>query len=234
MKHTVNSLVALLFVGYSYSQCADEANITSFTYAGTDYEVVQENQTWIDAAACAVERGGQLIEINDINEQDAIFANLPAINFTNTTAQDGGGAGYLWIGGNDISTEGEWIWDGDNDGTGVQFWNGDANGTPVGGLYNNWGNEPDDFGAGQDALAYAITNWPLGLQEQWNDVDVNNTLYYIIEYPSLSVDPNDAQIKTKTLLKVVDLMGREVEEQANTLLIYIYDDGSSEKVFKAE
>ncbi|MCB9335866.1 MAG: hypothetical protein H6586_06940 [Flavobacteriales bacterium] len=38
----------------------------------------------------------------------------------------------------------------------------------------------------------------------------------------------------KELLKVVDLMGRETEDKPNTLLIYIYSDGTTEKVFRAE
>ena len=39
-------------------------------------------------------------------------------------------------------------------------------------------------------------------------------------------DPN------RELVKIVDLLGRETELKANKLLIY-YNDGSSEKVFKA-
>lgn len=216
------------------AQCADEANVTSYTYNGTTYEVIQENQTWADAAACAVERGGHLIEVNDSSEQASIFSNLPFINFMNTAAPDGGGGGYLWIGGNDSATEGEWMWDGDNDGNGTSFWLGDVNGSPVGGAYTNWGNEPDDFGTGQDGLGYAITNWPMGLQEQWNDVDVSNSLYYIVEYPTLSVDPINADEQEKTLVKIIDAMGRETVDQPNMLLIFMYSDGSSEKVYRVE
>jgi hypothetical protein len=36
----------------------------------------------------------------------------------------------------------------------------------------------------------------------------------------------------KKLIKVVDIMGRETENKPNTLLIYIYSDGTSEKVFR--
>lgn len=38
----------------------------------------------------------------------------------------------------------------------------------------------------------------------------------------------------KTLVKVVDLQGREVNNRTNTPLIYIYSDGTSEKVFRIE
>lgn len=198
MRKTTKLTAALFIVLGSaapvFGQCANETNVTSFTYNGATYEVVQENQTWANAAACAVERGGYLIEINDANEQAMIDGNLPAINVSNTIAPDGGGASYLWIGGNDAGTEGNWTWDGNNDSNGDQFWSGDVNGNPVGGLYNNWGNEPDDY-LGQDGLGYAITDWPLGLQEQWNDVDIDNTLYYIIEYAPSSAGIEESSIQ---------------------------------------
>jgi hypothetical protein len=83
--------------------------------------------------------------------------------------------------------EGEWIWDGDGDGEGVQFWAGGVSGEPVNGLYSNWGLEPDNWN-NQDGLGLAITNWPLGEAGQWNDVDIANELFYIIEYPTTGID----------------------------------------------
>jgi len=179
-------ILASSFSTFAQSTCALPANVFSFTYNGSTYEVVRENKTWVEAAACAVDHNGFLAEINDQAEQDAIFAELSNASITNsnTVASDGGGASYVWIGGNDLGTEGEWTWDGDNSGSGNQFWQGTASGSPVGGLYNNWGNEPDDFGSGQDGLGLAITSWPLGVAGQWNDVADGNTLYFIIEYPS--------------------------------------------------
>ena len=38
----------------------------------------------------------------------------------------------------------------------------------------------------------------------------------------------------KKLIKILDQMGRETEEKANTFLIYMYSDGSTEKVFRVE
>ncbi|MDC0272157.1 fibrobacter succinogenes major paralogous domain-containing protein [Crocinitomicaceae bacterium] len=38
----------------------------------------------------------------------------------------------------------------------------------------------------------------------------------------------------KTLVKIVDLMGRETEFRPNAVLIYIYDDGSTERLMKIE
>jgi len=39
---------------------------------------------------------------------------------------------------------------------------------------------------------------------------------------------------TKELVKIVDLMGREVNEEANVVQIHVYSDGSTEKVFRME
>lgn len=183
----ISILIAISFFGFdSLSQCISDstASVIAFTYDGKVYEIVKENLRWGEAAACAVERGGTLAEIDSQAEQDTIWSALGTAGITNanTVAPDGGGGSYVWIGGNDMATEGDWMWDGDNTGTSVQFWQGTSSGAPVGGLYNNWGNEPDDFN-GQDGLALALTNWPQGTAGQWNDVVETNSLYYIIEHP---------------------------------------------------
>jgi hypothetical protein len=38
----------------------------------------------------------------------------------------------------------------------------------------------------------------------------------------------------RTLVKIVDITGREIEEKTNTMLIYIYSDGSSSRVLRLE
>ncbi len=180
-------LIVLTFIvsnQINAQNCASPDNIYHFVYNNKSYEIVKQNKTWTDAAACAVERGGYLAEIDDEDEQNQLYhhvKNVAGINPVNTIAPDGGGASYVWLGGNDIAEEGKWIWDGNNDGDGPQFWQGTTSGVPVGGLYNNWGNEPDNW-SNQDGLGLAITDWPLGTSGQWNDVDDGNDLYFIIEY----------------------------------------------------
>lgn len=233
LKALALSIFSILTSQLAISQCANGPNIHSFTYNGATYEFIQESKTWIDASACAVERGGKLAEIDDQAEQDAIWneisVNVIISNMANTMAPDGGNGFYFWIGGNDMAMEGRWIWDGANTGSGNQFWQGTSTGSPIGGLYNNWGNEPDDFGD-QDGLAFAISNWPLGAMSEWNDVDINNTLYFLVEIPApasldegsqmqkLDIYPNPATdaITIQTSLEnietyvIYDLVGQEL------------------------
>lgn len=52
--------------------------------------------------------------------------------------------------------------------------------------------------------------------------------------PSCHVGIHELQSEPRKLIKVVDLMGKETEIKPNTLLIYIYNDGTTGKVFKVE
>ena len=40
--------------------------------------------------------------------------------------------------------------------------------------------------------------------------------------------------QNKKLVQIVDIMGRETDDKPNTLLIYVYSDGTKEKVFRIE
>ena len=174
--------------------------IHSFEFNGANYQIVLENRNWQDAAACAASRGGKLAEINSQEEQDAIFlaiTNAP-INSANTVAMDGGGASYIWLGGHDSASEGNWIWNGDNDAISSPFWIGTSSGSAVNGSYENWGNEPDNWN-NQDGLGLAITDWMFGQAGQWNDVFITNELYFIIEYPSVSLGTSDYSSSTFTV-----------------------------------
>jgi hypothetical protein len=210
MKKLVFILLGLAVIPYYslFAQCAQTANIYSFTYNGHSYEIVKEMKTWATAAACAVERGGYLVEINDQAEQTMVYSKIAAagISTTYTSVGDGGGTAYIWIGATDKVTEGSWKWDGANSGGGGNFWNGqgaagNGGGTAVGGAFINWGgkstgtpNEPDDYG-GQDAAGIALAGWPsgttmLGIAGEWNDLAITNTLYYIIEKNSSGINEN--------------------------------------------
>ncbi len=51
--------------------------------------------------------------------------------------------------------------------------------------------------------------------------------------PPIALEENYSN-QNKKLVKVVDLLGRATEILSNTTLIYVYDDGTSEKVFRVE
>lgn len=160
------------------------STIHEFTVGDKKYELIKMNKSWLDAAALAVNRGGYLAEIDNSSEQSSIFSELKNradIKLNLTQAGDGGDASYVWLGGNDFSTEGEWVWDGRNNNQGPRFWDGDQNGASVDGMFNNWGDEPDNFES-QNGLAMALIDWPRGTSGQWNDVKENNLLYFVVEY----------------------------------------------------
>jgi hypothetical protein len=74
-----------------------------------------------------------------------------------------------------------------------------------------------------------------------------NTGYYAVEitngecidtsdcYSVLILDVDEmTQLKEKKLIKIIDLLGRETKPISNTPLIFIYDDGTIERVFHME
>lgn len=207
----------LIFFGITTKLLAqsgiDTTDVYSFKYNGVKYQIILENKDWQEAAKCADELGGILAEINSPEEQDTLFFHLnnAGINVANTVAPDGGNASYVWLGGNDIIEEGKWIWDGANYGFGAQFWQGVRDGSPIGGLFNNWGNEPDNF-SNQDGLGLAITNWPFGDAGQWNDVNASNELYFVIEYDFSTIKINNTEY---------DYDSKNIRIQAD--LIFDYD-----------
>jgi len=205
MKKLIGSaLVSLqmLAVGVAYADF-------EFEYGGHSYKVVTTGASYANALAAAAaatsssgDTDGYLVNIESSAENAAIAAqlasNIASSAYASTTAQDGGGSAYVWIGADDRSTEGTWVW---NTLTGTEaFWSGDETGSAVGGKYNNWGtesgtqNEPDNSG-GQDAAGIGLQTWPnpslnagfvLGTAGQWNDVAESNQLYYIIEWDSVA------------------------------------------------
>jgi hypothetical protein len=107
--------------------------------------------------------GGNLVRINDAAE--------------NAYVDTIGAGGNYWIGGNDIATEGTWVWTAGPAPT--HFWQGTAGGSAQNGLYTNWNaNEPNDAG-GEDA---AIQNNNGG----WNDLpSTGNNQTGMAELPGL-------------------------------------------------
>jgi len=200
-------LLTLLYISLAgRSQCADPANIYQFEYNEKSYQVVKEELNWADAAACANELGGYLVEINNQQEQEAILDSIlngAGVATDYVAIFNGGDIAYVWTGATDQSDEGQWIWDGNNNNEGDLFWsgqgaNGDNDGAIENTAYVNWGGsgagtimEPDDYGSqGQDYAAIGLTGWPsgttaLGDAGEWNDIIGTSEIYFVVEYDLL-------------------------------------------------
>jgi hypothetical protein len=182
-------------VALSFWSVAAAAAPFVFVFNNHTYQFFDDNRTWISAANQAKSLSvagapGYLVEINSAAENAEIFnrltANVPAANFVNTRAPDGGNGAYVYIGHTDRAVEGAWLVDGDGDGVGPQFWQGTKTGNAVGGLYQNWGvqaaqNEPDNSN-NQDVAGISLNGWPLGPAGMWNDVQETNALFYLVEF----------------------------------------------------
>jgi Ca2+-binding RTX toxin-like protein len=169
-----------------------------FTYNGTSYEVISTAKTWVEAKSYAESNNGYLAIITSQAENDAIISN--ALNYLSgaPSASDGGNAKYVWIGGSDIATEGTFKW---------------VDNSNVSAGFANWGSgfitEPDDF-EGQDALAMGLEPWPaggggIGTAGKWNDIDENNLMYFVVEYNSTEVIPQESSVTTTLSAETVAL-----------------------------
>jgi len=169
---------------------------TIFEFGGHTYKIIAEPASWADAsaAAAAMQLGGHpgyLARVNSASENtailEAVMAHVTEEQLAASLADDGSDAPFIWLGGSDNSVEGRWVWSDNGD----QFWEGDFNGNPVGGLFTNWGVQPDNATGNEDALAMGLADWPepffdLGTTGQWNDLDGNTPLVYVVEFSGLT------------------------------------------------
>jgi|GEM_PF-361718 len=143
----------------------------SETYNAHTYAITTSAMTYANAKAAAAALGGYLTTINTLAENTFL-----------TTEFYGTYGNAIWIGANDIDTEGTWIWDNgttssdngltDNISTNsvtwadnsTKKWNGSGNGSEP----NNSGNED----------CANITN----SGGKWNDLPCTNSLYGVIEF----------------------------------------------------
>jgi Ca2+-binding RTX toxin-like protein len=155
--------------------------MSTFTYSGNSYQIVDTAKTWSEAKSYAESINGYLAIVSSQGENDAIITQ--ALNYisTSNSAGDGGNSRYVWLGGSDIETEGTFKW---------------VDGTLVSG-YSNWGSgfltEPDNYLGQQDALAMALEQWPaagggIGTAGKWNDIDENNLMYFVVEFNPTSLE----------------------------------------------
>lgn len=62
----------------------------------------------------------------------------------------------------------------------------------------------------------------------------NDAICKTVVFGYVDLEENVLNPLEKKLVKIVDLLGREIEYGTNQLMIYIYDDGSSDKIFVSE
>ena len=106
MRHSVLSILNYLIISSSLfavpiSLLAEELK----TFEGHAYEVVSTPMSWVAADAFAKSKGGALVKIDSFQE-NFFVKNL--MSSTETSAADGGGSNYFWMGATDITQEGDW------------------------------------------------------------------------------------------------------------------------------
>jgi Ca2+-binding RTX toxin-like protein len=160
--------------------------MSTFNFNGSTYEIIRTARTWAAAKAYAEDSNGYLAIVNSQAENEAILNEALKAFASAPSADDGGGAKYVWLGASDKSTEGVFKW---------------VNGSDLNAGYTRWGVpvEPDDF-EGQDALAMALEAWPLGggigTTGFWNDIDENNAMYFVVEYNPATSTLLEASVST--------------------------------------
>ena len=176
------------YVLFSILSLSFAASTFAASFYGDDkYEIVETPMTWSEADAYAKSKGAILVKI-ETAEQNTWLKNF--LKSVDTTAADGGGAIYSWLGGTDSVAEGTWLW---GDGTQVplndsgSIWWGNGSGHGAG------GSEPDNFNGTQHCLAIGLSGWPsgapgfYGTAGQWNDINCTNKLTFAIQYPSAKI-----------------------------------------------
>jgi prepilin-type N-terminal cleavage/methylation domain-containing protein len=125
------------------------------TLGTSKYFISKNTATCTQARQITTASGGHLVDINDAIENKKIS------DLTN-------GVGRIWIGANDVATEGDWVWSNK-----LLFWRGVANGSKISGRYSNWApNEPNDWkaeGATPQGEDCAVMNWNSASNGNWND-----------------------------------------------------------------
>jgi hypothetical protein len=187
MRYSV--LKAFLFVatGLTVSARGEAAYILhTATYGGHTYHLVAANQNlerihWAPAQAFAVSLGGNLVTVNDAAENTFLLNTFgPIAIAAANAAHPNAWITSMWIGLNDVATEGNWVW---------------VSGEPV--TYTNWkAGEPTT----DDAQDYAaiLVDFRFGSPGEWHDVFVdfraNDVTYGLIEIASINVVPEPGSI----------------------------------------
>lgn len=136
--------IATMWWGWAVSP---EAHGNWIQYNGSEYKRTSTSLTWAMAEAEALGLGGHLVAVNDQAEQNFLATNFPTFR--------------SWIGLNDATTEGVFVW---------------SNGDPF--LFSNWApGEPNNQG-NEDFVIMEP-----GAGYRWNDGNGADRFLGIIERP---------------------------------------------------
>ena len=97
-----------------------QAALTWTGTSGHTYALFQLRKTWDQAKTFAISVDGYLVKVDTFQENTEIFTSLnnflsPSdIRSSGSSADDGGGATYVWLGASDAASEGNWKWVYDN------------------------------------------------------------------------------------------------------------------------
>ena len=167
-----------------------------FEHGGHTYKLIETPMNWHGANEVAQSmslRGeaGYLVRIDSEGENAEILSqilnHLSDEQLAATIATDGSETPFVWLGGSDFASEGQWVWSNNND----AFWLGDFNGVAVEDRYTNWGVQPDNANGGEHGLALGLGDWPepffdLGSKGQWNDLNLETPLMFLVEFDTVS------------------------------------------------
>lgn len=185
MAVTAGSTYLLRLGGYSQTATGSGsvsigplAYLGDVTDAATGTRYVALNGTsWTASEALAQQLGGHLVSINTPAEQDFVWQNFGNL---------GGVDRRLWIGFNDVATEGQWQW---SDGSAGKF--------------TNWNSgEPNNSGGIEDFAEM------LGSTGKWNDInDVGGSFPHlmVVELPGEPPQPCPADLNGDGNVGAADL-----------------------------
>jgi hypothetical protein len=138
-----------------------EPGCSLFTEDGKNYWFCETSRSWQTAQNNCELAGMNLAQIIDSTENGFIREHV---------------ADDAWIGGNDIGTEGTWIWRA----TGQQFWQGNAAGTAFMDRYSNWSFGEPGTDSSRDCVRMS------DLTGRWSDQVCSGSNPYVCEETALS------------------------------------------------
>jgi len=160
------------------------------------YSWCVQAQAYLSAQSMAKSRTylgaqGYLAVIEDESENNVIRDWLVEVSKTDPSgyidelpvAQDGGGAAYVWLGGDDKALEGTWNWRQYPESYAAtgKFWAGGLNGSSQSAAYENWGRaagrrtQPNNYQGNQDALAMALEDFDEGSASTQSGTGTSNS-----------------------------------------------------------